>query len=328
MKLPLITLATLCLVSPSCEKIKNLTDKAKSSVASEIAKKAGGTTESAADPELQKLVDQTPEGAIFRKDLPFPNRVEVKITRREEVSGRFSEKSELGSQVVALKGTITNVTKVVRKGDKVSYTLLESIFTEPVVEGAGKKEKEPVVRQLEPPSAPFEFVKAGSTWKSAVATDFRIASRAQTIGPFFDQLLVENTLAPRPLWFGKKRYKVGDELAVSQEFLPMIVTGNAKGQLKLKLESFDAVHGHPCGVFSVTGDFARKQFPHFDGTVTNEEMTIDSGKLWLSLLHPLILREETDVILTSSSGGQGGLASSGRSSAKVSVVREWKGAAK
>jgi hypothetical protein len=108
----------------------------------------------------------------------------------------------------------------------------------------------------------------------------------------------------------------------------MIVTGNAKGQLKLTLESFDAVSGHPCGVFSVTGDFARRQFPHFDGSVSNEEVTVESGKLWLSLLHPLILREETDVILTSSSGGQGGLSSSGRSSAKVSVVREWKGSSR
>ncbi|MGL5020310.1 MAG: hypothetical protein ACRDBP_19395 [Luteolibacter sp.] len=328
MKLPILTLAALCLVSPSCEEIKNLADKAKSTVASEIAKKTEEAAVSVADPELQKLVDQTPEGTIFRKDLPFPSLIEVKINRREEVSGRFSEKSELGSQVNTLKGTITKTTKVVRKGDRVSYTLLESIFTEPVIEGADQKEKEPVVRQLEPPSAPFEFVKSGTTWKSAVATDFRIASRAQTIGPFFDQLLVENTLAPRTLWFGKKRYKVGDELVVSQDFLPMLVTGNAKGQLKLILESFDAVHGHPCGVFSVTGDFTRSQFPHFDGTVTNEEVTIDSGKLWLSLLYPLILREETDLILTSSSGGQGGLSSSGRSSAKASVIREWKGTSK
>lgn len=327
MKPPVLTLVALCLVSPSCEKIKNLTEKAKSTVASEMAKKTSGSVESPADPALQKLVDQTPDGTIFRKDLPFPDSVEVKTTRREELSGRFTEKSELGSQINTLKGTITTVTKVVRKGDKVSYTLLESIFTEPVIEGADDSKK-PVVKQLEPPSAPFEFVKSGSTWKSAIPTDFRIASRAQTLGPHFDQLLVENTLAPRPLWFGKKRYKIGDELAVSQEFLPMLVTGNAKGQLKLKLESFDAVNGHPCGVFSVSGDFSRKQFPDFDGSVSNEEVTIESGKFWLSLLYPLILREETDVILTSNSGGQGGLSSSGRSSAKVSVTREWQGGAK
>lgn len=328
MKPPLFIPVTLCLILPSCDKVKDLTEKAKSAVASEIARKTGATPEAKVDPELQKLVDQTEEGAIFRKDLPFPGHVEVQITRREEVSGRFTQKSELGSQVNTLKGTITNISKVARTGDKVSYTLLESSFTEPVIDGADKKDKEPVVRQLEPPSAPFEFVKAGSTWKSAIATDFRIASRAQTIAPYFDHLLIENALAPRPLWFGKKRYKVGDELAVSQEFLTMLVAGNAKGQLKLKLESFATVHGHPCGVFSVSGDFARRQVPDFDGSLTNEEVTIESGKFWLSQLYPLILREEVDVIMTSNSGGQGGLSSTGRSSAKISVVREWSGTIK
>lgn len=327
MKLPYLTFAIICLALPSCEKVRNLVGKAKSTVATEVAKQAGGTAASKPDPALQKLVDQTPEGVIFRKDLPFPDSVEVKTNRREEVSGRFSEKSELGSKVNLLKGTITTVTKVVRKGEKVSYTLLESIFAEPVIKGGDESEK-PVVRQLEPPSAPFDFVKSGSTWKSAVATDFRIASRAQTIGPHFEQLLVEYALAPRALWFGKKRYKVGDQLEVSQEFLPMLVTGNAKGHLKLTLESFDAVNGHPCGVFALSGDFSRKQFPDFDGSLTNDEVTVESGKLWLSLLYPLILKEETNVILTSSSGGQGGLSSSGRSSAKVSVTREWKAVAK
>ncbi len=296
-------------------------------VASEVAKQAGDPAAAKPDPALQKLVDQTPEGVIFRKDLPFPDSVEVRTNRRAEVSGRFSEKSELGSKVNLLKGTVTTVTKVTRKGNNVSYTLLESVFTEPATKGAEGSEK-PVVRQLEPPSAPFDFVKSGSTWKSAVPTDFRVASRAQMIGPHFDQLLVEYALAPRALWFGKKRYKVGDQLEVSQEFLPMLVTGNSKGQLKLTLESFNAVSGHPCGVFAVSGDFSRKQFADFDGSLSNDEVTVESGKLWLSQLYPLILKEELDVILTSNSGGQGGLSSSGRSSAKVSVTREWQAVAK
>ena len=124
--------------------------------------------------------------------------------------------------------------------------------------------------------------------------DFRIASRAQMIAPVFEDLLIEDGLAPRALWFGKKRYKVGDKLTVTDDFLPMLVGGKAKGNLKVTLESFDAVNGHPCGVFSVAGDFTRKQFPDFNGSITNEEVTIESGKLWLSLLYSLILREETD----------------------------------
>ena len=327
MKTSITTITAVCLALLSCEKVKNLAEKAKSTVASELAKKSGESADSKPDSALQKLVDQTPEGAIFRKDLPFPNRVTVKITQQSEVSGRFSQKSELGSQVDTLKGTISTTSKVERSGDTVSFTLVESIFTEPVLEGTDPK-KEPAAKVLEPPSAPFEFVESGSVWKSAVSTDFRIASRAQTISPFFDQLLVENTLAPRKLWFGKKRHKIGDELSVTAEFLPMLITGKAEGQLKLKLESFEAVHGHPCGVFSVTGDFTRKQFPNFSGTVTNEDVTIESGKFWLSLLYPLILKEDLAIIRTESAGGQGGLSTSGRSRAKVSVIREWKAGAK
>jgi hypothetical protein len=323
----IITITVLCLALSSCDKVKSLAEKAKSAVSSEIAKKSGESVDSKPDPALQKLVDQSPEGTVFRKDLPFPNRIEVKVTQRSEVSGRFSQKSELGSQVDLLKGTFSTISKLERASDKVTYTLMESIFTEPVLEGSDSK-KEPVAKVLEPPSAPFEFVKSGSTWKSAVPTDFRIASRAQTIAPFFDQLLVENTLAPRALWFGKKRHEIGDELTVTGGNLPMLITGNATGQLKLKLESFEAVNGHPCGVFSVTGDFTRKKFPSFSGVVTSEDVTIESGKLWLSLLYPLILKEELAVIRTESAGGQGGLATSGRSWAKVSVVREWKGGAK
>lgn len=327
MKLIPISLAVLCLASLSCDKLKNIVSKTKSTLSSELAKKTGTSLESLPDPALQQLVDQTPEGAIFRKDLPFPKQVEVKITRRMEISGRFTEKSELGSQANILKGTVTNVTKLARAGDKVSYALLESIFTEPVIQGADDS-KEPVVKQLAPPSAPFGFVKSGSTWKSSVATDFRVASRAQLISPHFETLLIENTLAPRALWFGKNRYKIGAELAISSEFLPMLVSGNAKGHLKLVLESFEAVGGHPCGVFGITGDFSRKKFPDFDGVLTDEEVTIESGKVWLSLLYPIILREDLQIIQTSSTGGQGGLSTTGRSSGQLSVLREWKGGGK
>ena len=81
-------------------------------------------------------------------------------------------------------------------------------------------------------------------------------------------------------------------------------------------------------MFSVSGDFSRKNFPDFNGTLTNEDVTIESGKFWLSLLYPMILREETAIIQTSTTGGQGGLSTSGRSSANVSVIREWKGSGK
>lgn len=330
MKLSYFPIPFLCLAMLSCDKARNMADKAqnvadqaRSAVETEIAKQSGKSGDSQPDPELQKLVDQTPEGVIFRKDLPFPAKLEVNATRNEEFSGRRMQKSELGTEVGALNGTFTHVSKLERAGDTVTFTLVQSIFTEPANQGADDSEK-PVVRELSPPSNPSSFVKDGSSWKLAVNSDFRTASLAKSIIPVFDQLLVEGTASPRTLWFTKKRLKIGDEITVSEKTLPMIVTGNAKGNLKLKLEALESVKGHPCGVFSITGTFSRNQFPDFDGSLTDEDVTIDSGRIWLSLLHPVILKEEADVIQTTRKGGQGGLTTRVQSSAKVSVIREWK----
>lgn len=330
MKLSYLPIPFLCLAMLSCDKARNMANKAKnvadqarSAVEAEIAKQGGKSGDVQPDPELQKLVDQTPEGVIFRKDLAFPSKVEVNTTRNEEFSGRRLQKSELGTEVGVLKGTFTTVSRLERAGDKVTYTLVQSIFTEPAAEGADDSEK-PVVRELSPPSNPTAFVKSGSSWKLAVNSDFRTASLAQSIIPVFDQLLVEGTVSPRALWFAKKRLKIGDEITVSEKSLPMIVTGDAKGSLKLKLESLEAVKGHPCGVFSITGSFSRNQFPDFDGSLTDEDVTISSGRIWLSLIHPIILKEETEVIQTTRKGGQGGLTTRIQSSSKVSVIREWK----
>lgn len=323
MKLNVLTIVLLGLVSSSCDKAKDLANKAKSAVESQIAKKAGESGTSLSDPELQKLVDETPEGFVFRKDLPLPAKIEVRTTRIHELSGRFFEASAIASNVQMLKGTQTTVTKLERAGSQVRYTLEQSTFAEPVIEGA-EKDKPPVVRQLAPPSKPQVFDKSGATWKSEDSGSFRAAALSRQLGPVFESLLVENALAPRALWFGKRRFKIGDTLAVSAASLPMLVTGDAKGSLNLTFESVEAVKGHPCGVFAVTGHFSRKQFADFEGNFSDEEVAIQSGKLWLSLIYPLILREETDTIQSTKSGGGGGLAARGQGSVKVSVIREWK----
>ena len=324
MKLPFATLGLICLTSFSCQKVKDLADKVRSKISGEIAKQAGQSAGSEVDPALQKLVDQTAEGVIFRKDLPFPTTVQVKTTTREEVSGRVSQKSELGKEAGIIKGTFSKVVLHERSGDRVTHTLIESVFAEPVIEGADPT-KTPAPKVIELPSKPVVFVKSGSSWKPAVSTDFRAASLAQTLSPVFGQLLEEGALAPRSLWFGKKRFKPGDQLTVTGPTLPMLLAGEARGSLKLTFEKIDAVHGHPCGVFAVSGNFKRSQVPDFDGSLTDTEVSISSGKFWLSLLHPIVLKEETEIIQSVKSGGQGGLSSQAQSSAKTSLIREWKG---
>lgn len=134
MKLRFITLTLLAIASSSCDKAKDLANKTKSAIEGQIARKAGESGGAQADPALQKLVDETAEGVVFRKDLPFPGKIEVRTTRRHELSGRFFEASAIESHAKAVKGTQTTVTKLERAGNQVRYTLEQSTFAEPVIE--------------------------------------------------------------------------------------------------------------------------------------------------------------------------------------------------
>lgn len=323
MKIRFPILALLAISSLSCDKIKNAFGKARSAVASEIARKADGSGSTTPDPELQKLVDQTAEGVLFRKDLPFPSQLEVKVTRIEELSLRTSEASEIEKTSRQIKGSQTDVDRFELSGDQLRFTSLERTF----IEFGTEEEKVAEIRKAAKAAKPLVFIKSGNDWKSN-GTDFLSAALSKTLSPVFDDLLVENALAPRALWFGKRRFKIGDQVKISGITLPMVVAGKATGEVNMTLESFEAVSGHPCGVFKITGDYNRKKFPDFDGDLTDEDVTIQSGKLWLSLIHPVILREESDTIQTVSSGGRGNLATRGRGSVKVSVIRQWKVAGK
>jgi hypothetical protein len=316
-------LALLALAAPSCDQVKELARKGSTVLGAELAAKSSDAADKG-DTELEKLVDRTPEGVVFRKDLPFPKELKVRTTSVEEVSGRVFEKSEIGSGAATVKGTTTTVSMLRRSGDQISYELVESVFAKPLGQGqdAEKQEKQQLI-------APFTAAvkKVGSKW-TPVSNDFHTANLVQSLSPVFDQLLVDNALAPHPMWFGAKRFKIGDTVSVSGKSLPMIVTGNATGNLDLKLESFGAVAGHPCAVFSVSGSFTREGFPSFDGSLTDEERTIETGKLWLSLLYPIVLKEQENSIQTIKSGQGGGHAVHVSGSSKFTVTREWKPLAK
>ena len=321
----LITLLLVIGVSASCDKAKDLAAKASSAVKAKISGQAGNTENTKVDEALQKLVYQTPEGAVFRKDLPFPSHLEVTSSRRHEMSGRFYQSSDIGKQADVVKGTQITLTKFKREGDLIRYTLDQSEFSLPVTGKPDAKKKAAPKSPLTSTSArPVVFRKTGTSWGADQRSDFRAAALAQEISPVFEQLLIENALSSRPVWFAKRRFKVGDQLVVTGDTLPMLLAGNAKGSITLKLESIGAVNGHPCGVFSLTGDYNRKFFPDFEGHFIDEEVTIQSGKMWLSLIYPIILREELDTIQSFKSSGKGNLVSRGQGAVKVSVTRAWK----
>ena len=311
----------------SCDKAKELAEKATHAVREQVAAQTGAGKDAAVDPELAKLADQTAEGVVFRKDLPFPWRIEITTTRRQEWSGRFYQSSAIERRVETLKGTRLTIDKYQRAGNEVRHTLEKSGFSIPSPddpEGAKETLSDPLAT-IAPGNRTHIFRKSGNVWTADPSGGFRSAALAKDLSPVFDQLLIDNALAPRPLWFSaKKRFKPGDELTISGETLPMLIGGNATGNLHLKLESFDAVHGHPCAVFAVSGDYRRREAPDFEGIFTDEDVTIESGKLWLSIIHPIILKEELVTIQTVSSGSRGGQKSKGQGSIKISVELQWK----
>lgn len=318
----LITLPLLFAALTSCDKIKDLTNKVKGAInKSQIAQKIP------LDPELQKLVDQTAEGAIFRKDLPFPQHLEVKSTRETEVSIRNVQSSAIEKSAETVKGVQTTTRTFTRSGHQVTFTVEPPSAVIPKLDPKeiGKKVIEEPVKQVAPaPKSSITFELTNKGWKVDHAGDFKSVVLSKELSPVFEQLLQDNALSPRPLWFGKKRMKPGDSLVVSGDSLVMLFAGKVKGSVSLKLEAFEAVDGHPCGVFSITGNYSRVKTPNFDATFTDEEVAIQSGKLWLSLIYPIVLKQELDTIHNTNAGGQGGLVSRSQGSAKISQIYSWK----
>jgi hypothetical protein len=321
----LIMILPLLAATSGCDKAKNIADKASSAVKQQIEKSTGQAAAPDTDADLAKLVQKNAEGAVFRKDLPFPDRIEVLATTKRELICRVYQKSELDRKAEEIKGTRVHAAKLVRSGDHVLHTLEQSSFTPATLnkDEAVQAIADPF-RQVAADTKPVGFLLSDKVWRVDEKSGFRAAALAKQLAPVFEGVLEENALSPRPMWFSKKRMKVGDSFTLSGESLCMVVAGNPSGTLKIKLESFEPVHGHPCGVFSVIGNYNRKKFPDFDGVFTDEDVTIQTGKLWLSQVYPIVLREELDTIQTFEAGGQGGLSIRGQGAVKVTVDRAWK----
>lgn len=324
-------LTILCCVMAvvSCDKTKKLVEHAKSAIEHKVVKSTEQSAGLEASKELKPFVDQTAEGVVFRKDIPFPKHLEVRTTAITETAGQLFSASEIGKKFSALKLHVLEIYRLELNGDKVQFTMEKSDTTEPVIGGNGDPKKP--AKSVENPLATYSengtsysLRKTGEKWIPYENNGFRAAVISKQLSSNFKNLMIEDALAPHPLWFSKRRFKIGDELTVTGEALPMLLMGNAKGNFKLKLTALEAVAGHPCGVFTVCGDFSRKKFPDFSGNFLNQDVTIESGKIWLSLLYPIILKTELETIQTTQTGGGGGQVLRVQGSVKVSLTRDWR----
>lgn len=327
MKLHHIPILALCLTA-SCDKAKKLAEQAGSTVKERINEAAGEGGDAQADPELRKLVDQTDEGVIFRKDLPFPARIEVSTSSSTQLNVRLFEASAIEQKARTLNSVIESNDKFERSGDHVRHTQGKSRVIDPTAKDSDDKPKvvaDNPLKNLMDAEITRGFHRRDGKWRADEAGGFAAAAVSREIAPHFDMLLQEEGLAPRPQWFAKRRVKPGEEIVLKGKTLSMLVSGDATGTLNLRFESLGEVAGHPCGVFTLTGDYSRRQFPSFKGGFTDEDVTIQSGKVWLSLIHPLVLKWEMDTIQTFKTGEKGGQRMQGQGTAKITISREWKG---
>src|SRR5690606_26383088 len=113
------------------------------------------------------------------------------------------------------------------------------------------------------------------------------------------------SLFPRPQWFPSARvWKEGDAVELSGASLALLADRNSSGKVRMVFEAEEAVGGHPCARFDVQGDLSTQRLG-IDGRSATLAMTITSGKVWCSLLYPVILKEEADVVATVDSEGDG-----------------------
>ncbi len=306
MKTRLLTALVFCLALVSCERAKKLMDQAKGTV----TQKGQDTSENASpdeadnavpiDAELAKLIDQTEEGMVFRRDLPFPKDLQVTITEKEPMAVRVFQRSEVGKENSTVSAVRHLSMDIRRAAGSLEFAGFKEEYYEDKLVGEEIAPRLIKTHPLLPPVPPKDhtMVFRNGKWGARQNPGFAELALAQKLGPQMTALLQEYGVSPRPMWFGKRRIAPGKPMEISGELLPMLIAGKATGTLTITLEKLESVHGHPCGRFAIKGSYQRKGFPFPDGRLFDEETTIQSGHIWMSVLHPLVLKYRVERIVT------------------------------
>ena len=286
-------------------------------------------------PELAPQVDSAAEGVRFRRDLPFPTEVSVRTTERLEFKdARIVSTSALGVEKVPLTGKHETIGNLQRKGSQLSVGIEKSGRVVEKEESGEAKQPLPVpeagggmdgAKRLE--GASVEFRQTTGGWKMPEgkgAVDFTRMIWGKQLQGALPAVLSSEGILPRTQWFSSsRRWSAGDKLELTGDAMALLFPGKSSGKITLTYEMSEALDGHPCGRFTVVGDVSVKGSVGLEGEVSDREISLRSGKVWCSLLHPIVLREEFDTVQTISSGAEG---AKKRIQGGVHVVRtrQWK----
>jgi hypothetical protein len=299
-------------------------DKAKLAVEAARVKMSGVTDPGApaepggdVDAALASQVDTAAEGVRFRRDLSFPGDLKVRIVNRRTFKNvRILSSSALGSEAMSYSGTWEDVASVELGGGQLSIALEKSgevneLNPRKDAEKATGPEKERLpVTGVGTAGSQLRFLQGPDGWRAPEtkgAVEFGNMILEREIRPSLPQLLATHGVRPRTQWFSSSRRWIGgDKLVLEGKSMALLFPGKTGGKVILTYEAAEALEGHPCGRFSIQGDVSLKGDVSLTGETSNTEMTIRSGKIWCSLIHPLVLREDYEGVKTSEMGsGQG-----------------------
>ena len=280
---------------------------------------------------LNALVIREGDGVKFRRDLPFPTRLEVRMVHQLDYRNvRIVERSALGKSSKGLNQR-TETEVFCGKNPGIFELKLEKAGRRMLAEGEDPTQildEEPGwAVGLEGTSLQFALSEGG--WRArydAGAVDFKKAVWADSLEGSVPQLMVETGGHPRVQWFSSSRvWRPGDQITLTGNTLKILDPFDVSGRVRLKFEGVEAVGGHPCGVFSVTGDMRVDDQLQVDGSHHDLDISVTSGKVWASLLHPVLLREEYETVQTmvQRQGKPGGPETSLQGAVGVMKSRNW-----
>lgn len=328
----------MALTSASCDKAKQAVTAAKEKFRG-VDPSAPATPGGDVAPDLASQVDSAAEGVRFRRDLPFPTELSVRSTERFAFeNARVVSTSELGAEKAPLTGKFETIVNLDRKSSQLTIQIEKAGIIVEQQEGEKKDSGKAVVPVAESSNArddaakrfagaTIEFRYTGKGWRtpdSKGPVDFNRMLWAKQLQPALPEVMAGGGVMPRTQWFSStRRWNGGDKFELSGDSIALLFPGKSSGKITLTYEIAEAVEGHPCGRFAVNGDVSLKDFVAIEGEVTDREISIRSGKVWCSLLYPLVLREDLETVqtITENRGGakiriQGGL--------NIVRTRQWK----
>ncbi|MEP4078925.1 hypothetical protein [Haloferula sp.] len=311
----------------ACDRAKDMLGEANSGGVGNADVTPGGDVSES----LESLVLREGDGVKFRRDLPFPARLEVRMIQTQDFKNvRVVEVSAFGKSTTTLD-YMAETEIWCGKNPGLFDIRLEKAGRRVIAE-----EEEPTEileiekgRAVELEGQSLNYVLSKGGWRTrheGGAVDFKKAVWADSLEGNIPYLMVETGAHPRAQWFSSSRvWTIGAEIVLTGNALKILDPYDVSGRVTLKFEGVEAVGGHPCGVFSMVGDMKVRDQIQVDGSHHDADITVTAGKIWASLLHPVLLREEYETVqtLTQREGKRGGPETKLQGAIDVKKCRNW-----